>query len=538
MNKGPSTSRRIGKGTKENTIAYTKTPTGDTYQTKQIPFVYKWDSREPFESAPGNLPYDAISSNVVFEPVSSQTTGEKIYNAYKRDGTTHLTWALATPPNPVHHDFSENVEGIWYNSASGYTIVLTINAGGTLTSYYVLGGLATGQPVDIAAQHLGALVQVFDNPINWTDYVYDSGEIAVFLSTPNHTGVEKIKLSGGFANSAITPAIGVHNGDPTTLDGYLFLSTPNGNIYNSNLNDPATWGASNFITAESFGDGLKRIARSGPYIVAFGTDSIEWFYDAANPTGSPLSVYTGATKRVGLLGGVAAVGDTLYFVGKTPQAAASLYKIEGLKLEQVADFTMSRQFGTNYRDSFEQATGNFVSYNGHTVYVWWSATDDAFPICYDLDTKMFVSLDFKQGDLDIIQSTSIPFEAGYYSSAFCRTADSRVYYFDPSVYQDDLVDFTAYLQTKNEDFGTRRLKFGSRALLNCDQTDASSNCQLSWTVDDYKTWSTTRTVDLESVYPASHALGQFRKIAFKLTYTDNFPMRFNAIELDYNLGGA
>ena len=520
-------------------MAYTKTPTGDTYQTKEISFVYKWDSRSPFENAPGSFPYDAISSNVVFEPVSSQVTGEKIYNAYKRDGTSHIVWALATPANPLNDDFSNDVIGIWYNSASGYTIVLTLNGAGTVTGYYVLGGLATGQPTaDIAAQHVASLVQTFSNPINWTDFVYDNGEIAVFLSTPLHNGLEKIKLSGGFANSAIAPGIGIHNGDPTTLDGYVFLSTPGGNIYNSNLNDPATWSASNFITAESFGDGLKRIARSGSYIVAFGTDSVEWFYDAANPTGSPLSVYPGATKRVGLLGGVAAVGDTLYFVGKTPQAAASLYKIEGLKLQQVADFTQSRQFGTNYKDSFANATGNFISYNGHTVYVWWSATDDAFPICYDLDTNLFVSLDFKQGDLDLIQSTSIPFEAGYYSSAFCRTDDNRVYYFDPSTYQDDGTNFTAYLQTKNEDFDTRRLKFGSRALLNCDQTNSTSNCQLSWTVDDYKTWSTARDVDLESVYPATHAIGQFRKIAFKLTYTDNFPMRFHAIELDYNLGGA
>ena len=517
-------------------MAFTKTPQGDTYQAKDIPFVYKWDGREPFEAAPGNLPYDAISSNVVFEPVNSQVTGERIYNAYKRDGTAHLTYANPVDPAPVLNDFTNPVVGVWYNNASGFTIVITYNGVAT-TQWYVLGGTSVA-PVDIALQHTGTLVNVFTNPLNWTDFVYDSGEQAVFVSMPGTNAIEKLKLSGGFANSSILPGF-VHNGDPTTLDGYVFLSTADGNIYNSNLNDPATWTiATDFITAESFGDGLKRIARSGSYIVAFGDDSIEWFYDAANPTGSPLSVYPGATKHVGFLGGLAAVGDTLYFVGKSSNQAVALYKINGLKLEQIADFTISRRLASNFKDSFENATGNFVSYNGHTLYVWWSASDDGYPICYDLDTGLFLSLDFKQVDLDIIQSTSFPLEAGEYISSFCRTADNRVYYFAQFAYQDDGTNFTAYLQTKNNDFDTRRLKFGSRVLLNCDQTSSTSNCQLAWTVDDYKTWSSDRDINLEDVYPATFALGQFRKIAFRLSYTDNFPMRFSSIELDYNQGGA
>lgn len=519
-------------------MAYTKTPQGDTYQSKDISFVYKWDGRDPFELAPGGLPYDAISSNVVFEPVNSQITGEKIYNAYKRDGTTHLIWGATGAPPTSHDDFTDPVVGIWYNSASGYTIVIT-DAGAT-SNYFILGEQfgGSGVPGDvILVQGPLPLGINISNPLVWADFVFDNGDIAVYVTDPRLNNVARISLSPIPGTATINTAVGQHNGDPTTLDGYLFISTPDGHIYNSNLNDPATWSASNFVTAESFGDGLKRIARSGAYIVAFGTDSIEWFYDAANPTGSPLSVYTGATKHVGFLGGLAAVGDALYFVGKASNQAVSLYKIEGLKLEQIKDFSIDRRFGTNFKDSFENATGNFISYNGHTIYAWWSATDDGFPILYDLDTGLFLSLDFKQVDFDIIQSTSIPFGSSYYSSAFCRTSDNRVYYFDPSVYQDDGTNFTVYLQTKNNDFDTRRLKFGSRALLDCDQTSATSNCQLSWTVDDYKTWSTPRTINLEDTYPATFALGQFRKIAFKLEYTDNFPMRFSALELDYNQGG-
>lgn len=518
-------------------MAYTKTPQGDTYQSKDISFVYRWDDRSSFTNdAPGNLPYDAVSQNIVFEPVSSQITGEKIYNAYKRDGSSHLTWGASGAPPTLNTAFNNPVVGIWYSSPSEKLIVVTWN-GALSSSWYVLGhpGILPGDMALNATGNFGGFV---NNNINWTDFVFDNGDIAVFFAHPNSgNSIERLMPLLGTQTTLNTGPVGDHNSDPTTLDGYVFLSTPDGRIWNSNLNDPTTWGASNFITAESYGDALVRIARSSSYIVAFGTDSIEWFYDAANPTGSPLSVYTGATQRVGFLGGLAAVGDTLYFVGKATNQSTSLYKITGLKLERIADFTINRKLQGNFATSFEFATGNFIILNGHTVYVWWSASNDSFPICYDLDTGLFISVDFKQGDYDLIQTTAVPFSASQYSSLFCRTGDNLVYYYDATVYRDDGVDFTCFLQTKNNDFDTRRLKFGSRVLLSCDQTDSTSNCQLSWTVDDYKTWSAVRNIDLENVYPATFALGQFRKIAFKLEYTDNFPMRFSALELDYNQGG-
>lgn len=302
------------------------------------------------------------------------------------------------------------------------------------------------------------------------------------------------------------------------------------------MNDPLTWSPSNFITAESFGDGLKKIARSGSYIVAFGGDSIEFFYDAANPTGSPLSVYQGATKRIGYLGGLASIGDALFFVGKASGGTPTLYKIEGLKVTAVTDFTQSRSFQVNFDDALTFAAGNFVFLNGHTVYVWRTFTDDYLPICYDLDTELFISLSFQDLDCDLLQSTSFTFDGGGTSSLFCRQDDNKVYFYDSTVYQDDGVNYTVMLQTNNEDFDSRRNKFASRALIHADQTSSDSNVQINWTVDDYQTFTTARSVNLNDVYPATHALGLFRKIAFKLEYTDNFPMRFIGVELDYNIG--
>lgn len=523
-------------------MAFTKIPQGDTYQSKDIPFVYKWDSRAlqhfdaPWTDRDGA---GSMSKNVIPELVSSQSTQESFYHAYKRDGCSHLTWGVSAAPSVINDDFSNPIIGIHTNTATGYTIVLTA-PGGISTGFFVLNPVQAQYDVENVFSGTFPTSMNGGLQLTFTDFVYDNGEKAVFVNAPGGSDLCKLKLSGGFASSVSGVLPANNNGDLVALDGYLFCSNANGDIFNSNLNDPLTWNASNFISAESYGDGLRKIARSGAYIVAFGSDSIEFFYDAANPTGSPLSVYQGATKRIGYLGGLAQIGDSLYFVGKTANGAPSLYKIEGLKITPVVDFSQARNWQSNQSDSFNVSTGNFLSLNGHTIYVWHSIANDGNPICFDIDTGLFVSISFKGGDFDSLQTASLRFAGlqGGVSSLLCRELDPRVYYYAPGFYQDDGVNYTVLLQTNNLDFGSRRNKFGGRFLLHADQTETASFANVSFSTDDYQTFSTPRAINLADQYPAIWGIGLFRKLATRLTYSDNFPMRFIMGELDYNIGGA
>ena len=65
--------------------------------------------------------------------------------------------------------------------------------------------------------------------------------------------------------------------------------TPNGDIYQSALEDASSWNALDFIGSQIEPDSGVYLAKFQNYIAAFKGWSTEFFYDAANATGSILS---------------------------------------------------------------------------------------------------------------------------------------------------------------------------------------------------------------------------------------------------------
>lgn len=73
------------------------------------------------------------------------------------------------------------------------------------------------------------------------------------------------------------------------LDGTYYVMLPDGTIQGSDIDDPFTWNALNFINAEVEKDGGVAITKYLNYVLAFGTWSTEFFYDAQQPApSSPL----------------------------------------------------------------------------------------------------------------------------------------------------------------------------------------------------------------------------------------------------------
>ena len=87
------------------------------------------------------------------------------------------------------------------------------------------------------------------------------------------------------------------------LDGYFFVMDANGTIYNSGLEAPLAWNSLDFINCEAEPDGGMAIAKYLNYVVGFGNWTTQFFYDAANATGSPLAVIQSATIQIGCANG-------------------------------------------------------------------------------------------------------------------------------------------------------------------------------------------------------------------------------------------
>lgn len=499
-------------------MAFNKTPMQDTDQNKTVPLMYEWESRSQ-----GNTK-DTEAYNVVFELIENSATGDKYFQAIKRDGS-EIAFTISAPDT--------NVIGTYFWRTGVNNILVVV---GNVNIYRY--NLDTGAL-------MGSTVATGFHPTNsqnagFTEFLYENGTVTLIITDSIVFGELNVSGTWTLCVDADRPSTNV--GTPVFLDGYLFLADTNSNIYNSDLNNPQSWTASNFIQTEAYADRLVGIARAGNYIVALGETSTEWFYDAANPTGTPLARVDGATKPIGMVCGMAINQNRIYFIGRSEGGSPSLFQIDGLKIQDLGTGT-SKRWLNNSILAVRQALGNILSFSGHQVYVINPAPSlpNSQTYMYDLETgiwsKLFLGAgttgpNFKTGTIGVSTTASTSFYNSYISEA----GSMNVLKFSPLLYQDSGVNFPIRFTTRPFDFGTNRKKFGSRLLVHGDQTSTTSLMSISWSDNDYQTFSTPRTIDCSGSYKQLYALGSFRKRAFRLTYSDNFPMRWQSIELDYSQG--
>lgn len=501
-------------------MAYTKTPMESTDQTKTIPLMFDWDSRDVTNTK------DSLATNVVWDIVGNKATGEAYFQAIKREGI-----------------------GLYQTPASGQSIASVFFWEEALLTVYI--------------GSFGTTAYAQDGTVAWTVAVpsLDPSDKAGFTNFQYEDGTNQLAVLAANTLYMITPAGVVStvtdidfppNVRPyvSFLDGYLFIADQAGTIWNCDNNNPLSWSASNFISSEAYADGAVALVRHGVYLVLLGTSSIEFFYDAANPTGTPLARYSATAPRIGCKGGVVACGDVIYFIGAPANGNASLFRINGLKVEPLGTFTSNRYMEVIAQSPKLDFPGHIFNINGHTLYSFspYAAAGELAPttaiFMYDTVTEQWsriaspITVGFTLKSSTYVSNVTAGTEP-YTLMVFAGLGQQdRSYRFQRTLYQDVGANFIVEFITNNKDFGTRRVKFGARLLLHCDSTPASSLCSVSWTDDDYLTYSPTRTMDLRYDYPHIYALGQFRRRAFKVNYFDNFPMRWQMLELDYSQGQA
>lgn len=507
-------------------MAFTKTPMQDTAQTKQIPLMYKWDNRMATDLTLDADPRQTVAQNVVFEAVQDNGASQPYYHALKRDGSEGAFQV------PVGYG-AETIMGIYYWETVNRVVVVT-------TGHIAMVNPASGVVV-VDTVFAGFLNTNWG--VNFTEFLYENGTVTLIIADGQVFG--ELNQAGAFTQCVDPDRPSTFNNYPVFLDGYLFLSQTNGNILNSDLNNPMSWSAGNVITSESYPDGLNGLARVGNYILALGNQSLEWFYDAANPTGTPLARVDGATQQIGYIQGLVAGENAVYFVGRAAKGVTSVYRVLGLKAEELGDATARRWLNTT--SIVINSRGHLITLNGHRFYIVILARNET-PIqtyLFDLETSIWSSMTLGAATAGTFFFSSTQVLTRDITNNFAQSMtwisayqSQTVLAFKPELYQDSAVNFTVQFTTAPFDFGTGRLKFGARMLLSTDQTSASSVMNVSWSDDDQLTWSTPRPVNTSNPYKQLYALGSFRTRSHRVTYADNFPMRWQSIELDYEQGQA
>lgn len=137
---------------------------------------------------------------------------------------------------------------------------------------------------------------------------------------------------------------GRYNNFPTTtsssvktLNGYVFVCV-RGDIYNSDLDLPDSWNTTDFISTEIYPDDIVSLAKYKNYLVAFGTNTIEFFYDAANTSGSPLARQEGILHNIGCVGQslVTDLEDQVIWISQTSSQNYSIWSLEKFEAKKIS----------------------------------------------------------------------------------------------------------------------------------------------------------------------------------------------------------
>lgn len=170
------------------------------------------------------------------------------------------------------------------------------------------------------------------------------------------------------------------------LDGYFFVMDSDSVIYNSGLETPLVWNSLDFIQCEAEPDGGVAIAKYENYVVGFGEWTTQFFYDAANSTGSPLSPIENSTLQIGCANGysVAQFDGKLVWMGKSREKGRGVYACTGsMTPVEISDPNISRILNA---DSLAEVYSWGAGFSGHSLYILSLATT-GITLVYDFSTK-------------------------------------------------------------------------------------------------------------------------------------------------------
>lgn len=366
-----------------------------------------------------------------------------------------------------------------------------------------------------------------------------SGTATLYIPSSDSTGwfyqnagtVTKIADADFPGNAAFTLA-----GFGAAMDGYMFQMTTDGKIWNSDLNSISAWTATSFITANSYPDKGIGCIRKGDKIMAFGTDSTQFYYNAGLSSGSPLQRVEPMTIKIGCVhaDAVCMSGDTVFWAGSPPEGGISIYSY-GASIKRVSTSEIDSIILLAGASNITLASG--VWYGRHFVIV--SAGSNSFAYCVEenawFEMSSTVNLWYKSSGV----SAGSP-QVNYWISK--ASTSGKIFVVNPAslTFQDNGAAYTMTIQTSLLGEDSRRTFWESLGL-EFDVQASSSTVTVSSNDSDYAAGSNVvrGTIDMSDTSPRPlHRLGSAYRRAWILTNSANTPARLAMMYGQKTMGTA
>jgi hypothetical protein len=482
-------------------MPFSKQPVVQTYETKRINLVSNPLQRN------SNQNKDLRLLNVMVDIVKSPAGDQKKYYIKSRPGLS-----FARQPG-----ITGEARGLyyWVVSGVGYSVAVIGNKvySSSVTTTTLLATLST------STGYCG-----------FTEFVNSSGVVSlILLDGTNGYQITSPTSAATQITDADFPT--PHIPQPVFLDGYLFVAKANSqDIYNSDLDDPTAWTSGNYISAEMYPDTIVGLSKNNNFVYAVGSSSVEYFYDNANATGTPLARQPSAVQQFGssAMGSIVQTEKEVIFIGETSDGGHTVWTIDGFKETEI---------GIPAIKSALLQEGSALA-NGQKLYII-NLTNRT--LVYSFDTKMWCEWSTNGGTFAGFIGSDGPVGTAY----ALHPTNGKIYTLDETNFYDDAYPINCSITSEKQDFDAINRKFMHRFSIIGDipsDPDGSigtdNSIYISWSDDDYQTWSTPRALDMAADLPSIFQLGSFRRRAFRITYSLPHLFRIEGLEVDINKGSS
>jgi hypothetical protein len=350
----------------------------------------------------------------------------------------------------------------------------------------------------------------------------------ITIAAPGGSGIQAAATCtlNGFPTGNIVPGTAY-------FDTYVFVMTEDGKIWNSEPNDPTKWDALNYITAEAEPDKGVALAKHFNYLLAFGQWSTEFFYDAAQPIGSPLLPNPTFRIEFGCANGnsVVEMQQTVVWVAVGRNTGRTVLMLDGTRPVQISDVSVERILN---QSSLQNVRSYSLKISGHYFYVLNLLDDDLTLVC-DIKSKQWsIWTSFVNNQETILDGV---FYTSYNNEAYALDNDNGVLYnISEHTYTDQVGPIQFRIRTPLIDANSTKRKFIGRLEIVGDKIGAT--LRIRHTDDDYQNWSQYRNVNLNAARSVLYQNGSFRRRAYEYFCTDNQPIRLQACEMDLDPGAT
>lgn len=451
---------------------------------------------------------DARYINCFLETVPDQTSNKKRVYTVKRPG-------FGTQNTPASGKKGYAIL-VWTGSGSGTSVVSAFHSPSTIYVDSTSVGAITGKATGITETVIGTLPTLAVTSNDNSAWYYDTSVgVMTQITSVNFPGIAGKTITGTFAH----------------LDGFACIATTDGGLYAGDLNSLTAWTANSFDSANAFPDQGIAAVRFKNFIMYFGTESVQFFYNAGL-TPFPLAKAIAMTLKVGAISAdaIATLSDNVFWAGSTPQGGLSIFQFNGV-VSRISSPEVDAIIILAGPANISLTTIRF--YGRSFVLVTAGATTKAYCIeeKFWYDWNSTTPLWYKVVGLSLGNTM-----VNYAVSNVATTGKVYVMNHASLVFTDDGTTYTARIQTPKDDYETNASKFFSYLDIVGDVETSSSPLTISASDDDYATYQVLGTVDLSSQQRRISRLGSARRRSWIFTHSANTPLRLERAEGQMKVG--